>query len=198
MPSFAEIQLYISGLWLLVKGDAQGFQRLDLTDRGMMRSFWAVIWCVPPMLISWNWARLAMLEDCPPGTRLGLPFFAKLALIDGMNWIIPLILVAVLCMTLGLRGRFPAIVAISNWLSVPFSYGYAVLIVIAFLLPGSEGFIALLWLVLLLGLVFSLSRILRMILGPQPLIVATMAMTLIIPSLLLSDALQTFLGVAPQ
>ncbi|MEB2844769.1 hypothetical protein GAO09_01185 [Rhizobiales bacterium RZME27] len=197
MPSFTELQHYISGLWLLVKGDAQGFRRLDLTDRGMNRSFWAIVWCLPPMLISWNWARLAVLEDSPPGTKLGLPFFFKLGLIDAMNWIMPLILVAVLCMTLGLRGRFPAIVAISNWLSVPFSYGYAVLIVIAFLLPGSEGFVALLWLALLLGLVFSLSRILRMILGPQPLIVATTAMTLIIPSLLLSDALQSFLGVAP-
>lgn len=197
MPSLAELQLYISGLWLLVKGDAQGFRRLDLTDRGMMRSFWAIVWCLPPMLISWNWARLAVLEDCPPGTKLGLPFFFKLGLIDGLNWIVPLILVATLCIALGLRGRFAAIVATSNWLSVPFSYGYAVLIVIAFLLPGSEGFIALLWLALLLGLVFSLSRILRMILGPQPLIVSTMAMTLIIPSLLLSNALQTFLGVAP-
>lgn len=197
MPSFAELQLYISGLWLLIRGDAQGFRRLDLSDRGMNRSFWAIVWCLPPMLISWNWARLAVLEDSPPGTKLGLAFFAKLGLIDGMNWIVPLVLVAVLCMVLGLRGRFSAIVVISNWLSVPFSYGYAFLIVIAFLLPGSEGFVALLWLALLLGLVFSLSRILRMILGPQPLIVATTAMTLIIPSLLLSDALQTFLGVSP-
>jgi len=197
MPSFAEIRLYVSGLWLLIKGDAQGFRKLDLTDRGMLRSFWAVIWCLPPMLISWNWARLAVLEDSPPGTKLGLPFFFKLGLIDGINWIVPLILVAILCMVLDLRSRFPAIVTISNWLSVPFSYGYAILILITFLLPGSEGFVALLWLALLLGLVFSLSRILRMIIGPQPLIVATTSMTLIIPSLLLSDALQTFLGVAP-
>ncbi len=197
MPSFTELQLYISGLWLLVKGDAQGFRRLDLSDRGMMRSFWAIVWCLPPMLISWNWARLAVLEDSPPGTKLGLRFFFKLGLIDGMNWIAPLVLVAVLCMALGLRNRFPAIVVISNWLSVPFSYCYAALIVVAFVLPGSEGFVALLWLGLLLGLVFSLSRILRMIVGPQPLTVATTAMTLIIPSLLLSDALQTFLGVAP-
>lgn len=197
MPLFNEVWLYLTGLWLLAKGDRQGFDLLDLSDRGLKRSFWAIAWCLPPMLISWNWARLAVLEASPPGTKLGLPFFIKLGLIDGMNWIVPLVLVAVLCLLLDLRGRFTAIVVISNWLSVPFSYGYAVLIVISFLFPGSDGFVALLWLVLLLGLVFSLSRILKMIIGTQPLAVATTAMTLIIPSLLLSDSLQTFLGVTP-
>ncbi|MGE7370727.1 hypothetical protein ACQKKX_16935 [Neorhizobium sp. NPDC001467] len=197
MPSFAEIQFYVSGLWLLVKGDAEGFRRLDLTERGMNRSFWAIIWCLPPMLVSWNSMRLSFLETSPPDTQAGPLYFLKLALIDGVNWIVPLILVAFLCLLLGLRSRFAAIVAASNWLAVPITYGYGFLILVAFFVPGSEGLVVLLWFFLLLALVFSLSRVLRMILGPQPLTVAAMAMTLIIPSLLLSDALQTFLGVVP-
>jgi hypothetical protein len=38
-----------------------------------------------------------------------------------------------------------------NWLSLPFSYAYAVLILIAFFLPPLQGLIAVLWLALLLS-----------------------------------------------
>ena len=35
--------------------DARGFRYLDISDRGIMRSFWAILWCVPPIGISWIW-----------------------------------------------------------------------------------------------------------------------------------------------
>ncbi len=197
MPSFAEIQLYLSGLWLLARGDAQGLRRLDLTDRGMLRSFWAFVWCLPAMLIYWNGIRLAFLAAAPQGTKAGSLFFMRLFLIEAINWFLPLVLVAVLCLFLNTERKFPAIVVITNWLSVPLSYIYALLTVVLFLMPASAGLIALLQLVVLVATVFAISRMLRQICGPQPLVVSTILLVLLIPSLVISDLLRAYLDVSP-
>jgi len=58
MPTLKEVEFYLRGLWLLFKQDSSGFSYLDLTDRGAMRSFWAVLWALPAILISFAWWRL--------------------------------------------------------------------------------------------------------------------------------------------
>ena len=52
--------------WLLIKGDADGFKQLDLTDRGLLRSFWAFVWCLPAMFVTWAWWRMMFLQAMPP------------------------------------------------------------------------------------------------------------------------------------
>jgi hypothetical protein len=197
MPSYLEVRFYLDGLWLLLKGDAQGFRLLDVSERGMTRSFWAFLWCLPAMFVSWNWIRLSFLEASPPGTKAGLPFFLRLALIEAINWIVPLIFIAVVCMLMNIARKFPAIVVTANWLSVPLSYAYAILTLVALALPGLAGVVAIFQMLLLFATVASVSRILRLICGPQPLMVTTLVLVLFVPGLLLSDLLQEFLGVAP-
>ena len=63
--------------------------------------------------------------------------------------------------------------------------------------PGSAGLTAILWLVLMMGLIFALARILRMICGPHPLFVAAMTLVMMVPPMLLTDFLQHFLGIYP-
>ncbi|WP_312222194.1 hypothetical protein [Rhizobium rhizoryzae] len=197
MPSFSEVKLYVLGLWLLVKGDRAGLALVDFTDRGMMRSFWAIVWCIPAIGFSWIWWRLAFLETMPPGFRLGGIFFFRMALLEASNWLVPLVLAGLMALTMGLARQFPAIVFTANWLSVPFSYLYGLLSILLVLMPGLTGLIALIWLGAIVALVVCLSRIFRMIIGPQTLTVATLTMVLIVPSLLLSDVLERFLGVYP-
>ena len=117
MPSLKEIEYYLRGIVLLIQGKPQGFGYLDLTDRGMIRSFWAMVWCFPPTAISWVWWQTAFLRAHPPA--------------------------------------------------------------------------------LILLLIFSLIRLLRMICGQQPLIIATLVLLLLVPSMFLSDYLQQYLGVYP-
>ena len=197
MPSFSEVKLYILGLWLLVKGDRSGLAFVDFTDRGMMRSFWAIVWCIPAIGSSWIWWRLAFLETMPPSFHLGGIFFFRMALLEASNWLVPLVLVGLMALTTGLARHFPAIVFTANWLSVPFSYLYGVLSILLVIMPGITGLIALIWLAAIVSLVVCLSRIFRMIIGPQGLTIATLTMVLIVPSLLLSDVLERFLGVYP-
>lgn len=197
MPSYHEIRLYLGGLWLLIRGDAQGFRQLDISDRGMMRSFWAFIWSLPGMFIYWNWTRLLFLHGEPPETRTGLPFFARLAMIDLFNWILPLVIVGIVCVFLGMGKKFPAIVATANWLSVPFAYAQGILVLGLMALPSAAAMFGLLQLAMLLAGVFATSRIIRMICGPQPLTVAGLVIALLLPSLLITETLQRFLGVYP-
>lgn len=196
MPSYLEVRIYLQGLWLLFKGDPQGLRLLDISQRGLTRSFWAFLWCLPAMFVSWNWIRLSFLEASPPGTKAGLAFFLRLALVEAINWIVPLILIGVLCMLMNIARKFPAIIVTANWLSVPLAYAYGVLTLAALALPSLAGVVAILQLLLLFATVASISRILRLICGPQPLMVTTLVLVLFVPGMLLSNLFQNYLGVA--
>lgn len=197
MPPISEVRYYLTGLFLLIKGDRRGMQMLDLTDRGMMRSFWAFVWCLPPALISWIWWRQIYLRAMPDDASVGPVFFVRLGMLEVLDWFIPLIFAGAVCLLLGLGRKFIAITVAFNWISVPFAYAYAVL-AIGFMLPlGVTGMLAILHLVLLVVMIFSIARILRQICGAQPLVVTTLLLVLIIPDMLLSEMLQRYLDVYP-
>lgn len=197
MPSYHEVRLYLIGLFLLIKGDRQGFRMLDISDRGMMRSFWAFVWCLPAMAVSWLWWRSLFLNGMPRDTKVGGIFFVRLAMLEVMDWILPLIFVGLVCALLGIGKKFPALVITFNWLSIPFAYAYGVLSIGFLLHIGIDGLLAIVHLCLLILMVVCVIRITRLICGPQPLIVTTLVMVLIVPDMLLSEAMQRFLEVYP-
>lgn len=198
MPPRSEVAHYLHGLWLLFLGQPEGGRHLDLTDRGMMRSFFAALWCLPAMAISWYWWHEAYLATFPEGVRTGAMFFLRLAMVEAICWLAPLVLIGVLLMVFGAKEKFTALVTIANWLSLPFSYAYAVLVLIALFLPAMQGLVAILWLALLLTLVVTFSRIVKFFIREQPLLVTALVMTMLVPGMLLSEMLQRFLGVYPS
>ncbi|KXG84410.1 hypothetical protein [Agrobacterium bohemicum] len=198
MPSLSELALYMRGLWLLFLGDPAGGRLLDLTDRGMTRSFYAALLCLPSMALSWYWWHEAYVSVLPKDVGTGAMFFVRLAMVEAICWMVPLILIGLLLVSFCAKQKFPALVVVANWLSLPFSYAYAVLILIALLVPSLQGLIAILWFSLLLTLVFSFSRIVKFFVREQPLLVAALVMTLLIPGMILSEVLQRFLGVYPN
>ena len=195
MPPLKEVQHYFIGLWLLVQRDPKGFQYLDISERGVLRSFWAILWCFPATAISWVWWRNAYLISVPKEPQSGPLFVLHLAMLEVANWVFPVVLIGVMCLVLGLGNRFLAIVVTSNWLAVPFSYIYGLIIAMVIFIPGSAAMASLLWLGLMLGLVFSLMRIFSMICGKQPLMIATLILVFVVPTMLLSDLLEQYLGV---
>lgn len=198
MPSYNEVTLYVRGLWLLFMGDPAGGRLLDLTDRGMGRSFYAALWCLPSMALSWYWWHEAYLSALPDGVHTGAIFFLRLAMVEAICWMVPLVLIGILLAAFGAKEKYPALVVVANWLSLPFSYAYAVLILTALLFPRLQGLVAILWFALLLTLVFSFSRIVKFFVREQPLMVTALVMTLLVPGMLLSEILQRFLGVYPN
>ncbi|CDZ41847.1 Hypothetical protein, partial CDS, partial [Neorhizobium galegae bv. officinalis] len=64
--------------------------------------------------------------------------------------------------------------------------------------PSSlDTVLALVHFALLIVMIVAVSRVMRMICGPQPLMITTLVLVLIVPSMLLTEALQRFLGIYP-
>ena len=196
MPGLEEVLTYQRGLWLLVRGDAAGLRFLDLGERGSLRSFWAILWCAPAILISWIWIRANYLHDMPSGTHAGSLYFFRLALSEACGWILPVLLTAAVTYLAGIGNRFNGLVACINWLSIPFSYANAVLIAVMVLLPGAAGLIAFLWLFLMATLVFAMERVFRALCGPNIVPIIALILVQIVPVIFLSDWIDAFLGIS--
>lgn len=197
MPGFREVQYYIAGIWLLIRMDPRGFRFLDMSERGVNRSFWAIFWCLPPMGISWLWWRQAFLQTMPPHTNVGAVFYFRLGLVEAANWFVPLVFAGLLLLAFKKGERFAPVVVSVNWLGVPLSYINGLLLALVFFLPQAVSLVSLLLLAFMLGQVFAIARILRMIFSGQGLMVGALTLVLLVPSLMLSEYLQRFLGIYP-
>lgn len=197
MPTLKEVEFYLTGLWLLFRQDPKGLAYLDFSDRGALRSFWAALFALPTTLLTFLWWRGLYLKSMPEGADVGALFFFRLALVEVANWIVPLVLVGLVCWMVGIGARFLSIVVIANWLTLPIAYAYAVVLLIMMLIPGLTGLAVLLSYVLAFGLIMALFRILRMVLGDHVLTIATVTMVLLVPGMILSEALERFLDVYP-
>ncbi|MGE8102416.1 hypothetical protein ACQKP1_01885 [Allorhizobium sp. NPDC080224] len=197
MPTLKEVEFYLRGLWLLFKQDPSGFSYLDLSDRGAMRSFWSILWALPAILISFAWWRLLYLQGLPEGTETGALFFFRLALVEASNWLFPLILLGVLCWIIGIGEKFASMVVVTNWLALPVSYSYGLLVLVMMFVPGLAGIVALLWFLLMIAVIAALFRVMRMIVGDQLLMVSTIVLILLVPAMIIAEMLQRYLGVYP-
>src|SRR5215471_15037868 len=145
MPTFREVQYYLAGLWLLVRMDPRGFSYLDISDRGVIRSFWAILWSAPPIGLSWLWWRQSYLAAMPPETSVGMAFFFRLGLIEAANWLLPLVLAGLLLLIFHFEEKFAPVVVTTNWLGLPLSYLNGLLVAFIAFVPGTDGLIALIW-----------------------------------------------------
>ncbi|CDM56190.1 MULTISPECIES: hypothetical protein [Rhizobium] len=197
MPGFREVQYYLAGIWLLIRMDPRGFRFLDMSERGVNRSFWAILWCLPPMGISWLWWRQAFLQTMPPHTDVGALFYFRLGLVEAANWFVPLVFAGLLLLAFKKGERFAPVIVSVNWLGVPLSYINGLLLALVFFLPQLVGVVSLLLLAFMLAQVFAIARILRMIFYGQGLMIGALTLLLLVPSLMLSEYLQRFLGIYP-
>lgn len=197
MPTLKEVEFYLTGLWLLFRQDPKGLSYLDFSDRGALRSFWAALFALPTTLLTFLWWRGLYLKSMPEGADVGPLFFFRLGLVEIANWIVPLVLVGLVCWMVGIGARFLSIVVIANWLTLPIAYAYSVILLIMMLVPGLTGLAVLLSYVLAFALIMALFRILRMVLGDHVLTIATVTMVLLVPGMILSEVLERFLDVYP-
>jgi hypothetical protein len=194
MPRLEEVGYYMQGLWLLLVGKAEGFQYLDLTERGFWRSWWAILFCLPPTLLSWASFRLYFLTQAPQGTPTGPIFFAKLAVVEAANWLIPLAIVLVLARIAGFgRVALPLIIAF-NWLSVPLQWAYVPVSLLQIWAPA-EASAAMLYLLTLGTYVYVTYRISVAILGGQKFPAFVLVMVVFSVPLMVQSQLLTALGL---
>lgn len=197
MPQIEEVGAYLKGVWLLILGDRSGFDWLDITASGVWRSFAAFLWCLPAMAVGWAAWRMFYLEQMPTGTETGISFIFRLFLVDATMWIVPLVLVAVLAKPLGYGEMLASIIISTNWLAVPAVYAMAVPLAIRLVLPGSQGLASLLSLILLMVNFTVIFRLIKTVTNNQLLLASAISALLILPSLMLSEALPPLFGLMP-
>ena len=140
MPALEEVLYYLNGIWLLIRKKQEGFNWLDVSWRGLKRSFWAFAWCLPALAVIWASWRLYYIGNMPQGTTAGAEFVLKMLVIDVIGWLFPLVLIAALSGPLGYARHLVAIVTASNWIAVPFAYATAIPFAVTLVAPSAGVF----------------------------------------------------------
>ena len=197
MPALEEVLYYLNGIWMLIRKKQEGFNWLDLSWRGLKRSFWAFAWCLPALAVIWASWRLYYIGNMPQGTTAGAEFVLKMLVIDIIGWLFPLVLIAALSGPLGYARHLVAIVTASNWIAVPFAYATAIPFAVTLVAPSAGVFGG-----LLLYAVFGASivlqyRLMWMCTGRQGLLAAAITALFELPPLLVGQSLQKFFGTLP-
>ncbi|MGD9914635.1 MAG: transporter [Rhizobiaceae bacterium] len=114
MPRLSEVQRYFTGSWRLLNGRKDGLRLLDISADGFWDSFFAIVVALPPLALRWFLlaSELARSPDIYGGTP---SIILRIAISDAVEWIVPLVALAVLARQLGIADRFVAFVVANNW-----------------------------------------------------------------------------------
>ena len=197
MPALEEVLYYLNGIWLLIRKKQEGFNWLDLSWRGLKRSFWAFAWCLPALAVIWASWRLYYIGNMPQGTTAGAEFVLKMLVIDVIGWLFPLVLIAALSGPLGYARHLVAIVTASNWIAVPFAYATAIPFAVTLVAPSAGVFGGLLLYAVFGARIVLQYRLMWMCTGRQGLLAAAITALFVLPPLLVGQSLQKFFGTLP-
>lgn len=139
MPPFHDVRFHLEGLWLLIQSDARGLQRFDISDAGLLRSFQAILWCVPAILVGWVFQRIAYFRTYPYGGESLTTFVTKMIVIEAAQWGLPVLCLAGLSFALQFRPLLRTLIVTRNWFAVPLAYVVAVILTPIRLLSEQKG-----------------------------------------------------------
>lgn len=196
MPSQEAIQRSIAGAWAVMLGRKEGMAQLDLSADGFWDSFWALPLALPPLLLAWVMSASAMtafagIEDAK------LSWILRLAIVDLANWILPLILLALVAPRLGISKRFAPYVVASNWGTLIVVWMGLPVILLSILSPGSSDIATLLSFVLFMASLLFSWRITRAALNTEVGTTIAVFVGMAVASILVVILMQPMLGLTP-
>lgn len=116
MPPSDDIQRYLTGAWQLMMGKREGVALLDVSADGFWNSFFAIAIALPALIVGWVGTANELGAD-PAAPLSRLSYMLRLAMIDLGAWILPLVGLAFVASSAGIRDRFVHYVVASNWSS---------------------------------------------------------------------------------
>ncbi|MGQ5719262.1 hypothetical protein [Rhizobiales bacterium] len=195
MPSFEEIQYYFSAVWRTMTGHPEALNNLNTDADGFWRSFYAILISLPPMLI--GWVEIAARLTDGDETALRLINTVKLATIDMIVWLLPLLIIGFLSRSLGLERRFSTYVVATNWATALFAWIYAPLSFLNLLLPDLSPVFAGIGFGLFLATLALSYRLTRAALQRPHSFAAPFFISVILGSIMLTIILQGLTGLIP-
>jgi len=195
MPGLEEVRHYLTGIWLLIRRQTEGFRYLDLSDQGVVRSFWALILSLPFLFVTWMWVRGIYLSTPPVPPDPGFILIFRLFMIDMASWFTPLLLLIGFSILTRLEPFFAVTVVATNWLALPLSVLAAGIALLEILFPQAKGLWAFFWLFQFVAGFVCLYLLLSTIYQRQTLIAVAVTGIMVIPGILMAQSLQSFLGI---
>ena len=195
MPGLEEVRHYLTGVWLLIRRQPEGYRYLDFSDQGVARSFWALILSLPFLFVTWMWVRGIYLSRPPVPADPGFILIFRLFMIDMASWFTPLLLLIGFSILTRLESFFAPTVVATNWLALPLSVLAAAIALLEILFPQATGLWAFFWLFQFVAGFVCLYLLLSMIYQRQTLIAAAVTGIMVIPGILMAQSLQSFLGI---
>lgn len=196
MPGLEEVEAYVHGIFLLARNRAEGFKWLDISADGFWRSFWSIAYAVPALAVSWASYRALFLHAAGSGGSAGAGFVLRLALIDVVTWIAPLVAVGVAAKPLGIRHSFGRFVIATNWLGTVTAYALALPSLLRMAFGDTSLVVATASVAVFVVTILLLYRVTRLAFDGDGMTAAIVTIGTIIFSIMLTGFLQQALGVA--
>jgi hypothetical protein len=122
----------------IVRGDAGALSDMDISADGFWRSFEAIIAALPALLFAWVVEARQIQMEGIGGSMASL--VSRLAFLELVFWVLPIIALAVVLPPLGFGKRFSQLIIARNWLSAAISYLYVLVPMTEFALSsGAEN-----------------------------------------------------------
>jgi hypothetical protein len=115
MPSLSEVRHQLAGFWLLVQGDARGLSHFDISDDGVIRSFWAWLYCLPALLLYSVLRRVEFLQATADASRSSLIYCLQVMAVELAGWTIGVLAILAFGLAFGIRPLLRTLVVAINW-----------------------------------------------------------------------------------
>jgi hypothetical protein len=195
MPSFEQVQQYLTGAARLMLGKADGLRMLDFSADGFWNSFFAMVVALPALMI--GWVGLANdLEQMPDAIGSRFSILLRIAAIDFASWTGPLVLLALVITRTPIADRFARIVVAGNWGSAVIVWFMLPAPLLRLVYPAAESAASLLSLVLFAVSLLLTWRLTNLAVGKGPAIATAVFVGMFVSSIAILILLQSALGLA--
>ena len=195
MPSFEQVQQYLTGAARLMLGKSDGLRMLDFSADGFWNSFFAMVVALPALMI--GWVGLANeLEQMPGAIGGRFSILLRIALIDFASWTVPLVLLALVITRTPIADRFARIVVAGNWGSAVIVWFMLPAPLLRLVYPAAEGAASTLSLVLFAVSLLLTWRLTNLAVGKGPAAATAVFVGMFVSSIAVLVFLQSALGLS--
>ncbi|TIP45607.1 transporter [Mesorhizobium sp.] len=193
MLSSDETYASLNGAWRLMLGKADGLRQLDLSADGFWNSFFAIVVAAPALIV--GWVGLANEIGDPNAFAGRFSMLIRLATVDIVVWVLPLVGLALVAPRAGIGGRFVHYVVASNWASAIIAWLMLPAALIRLFLPSTNEFAVLASLLLFALSIILTWRMTNVAIGRGAAVGSAVFAGMFVASLVVLFVLQALLGI---
>ena len=187
VPTRLEAGRSLAGLFYLILGRRDGLRLFDLTPDGFWRSFGAFFWAWPVQCFLWTGIWQAAPEVRPDTAAGILGFFFISTTFDVAAWVVPALLLLVVCQLFGLTAKFPRLVIVNNWFGLLSAYIGFFPAALRYLTPIPDAAGALVSLVAYAVIIWLFYRVVRMCLDGDMMMTIFITLMMVMTGLMISE-----------